>query len=71
MPSGLSHTLLPQFSAGRQAHGLLALLLLLLLLLLQSKLADGSSVLSKVQYLSSTSGGSWFNAAFSYKVGSP
>jgi hypothetical protein len=24
-------------------------------------------VLSKAQYLSSTSGGSWFNAAFSYK----
>jgi len=29
---------------------------------------DGCSALSKVQYLSSTSGGSWFNAAFSYKA---
>jgi hypothetical protein len=36
--------------------------------MLQIPLPDGSSALSKVQYLSSTSGGSWFNAAFSYKV---
>jgi hypothetical protein len=35
---------------------------------LQTKLDNGHSLLSQVQYLSSTSGGSWFNAAFSYKV---
>jgi hypothetical protein len=35
---------------------------------LQTKLDNGDSLLSQVQYLSSTSGGSWFNAAFSYKV---
>lgn len=35
---------------------------------LQVKLPDGSSALSKARYLSSTSGGSWCNAAFSFKV---
>jgi hypothetical protein len=39
-----------------------------LCLALQTELKDGNSLLSKVQYLSSTSGGSWFNAAFSYKA---
>jgi len=29
--------------------------------------SKGSSLISQAQYLSSTSGGSWFNAAFSYK----
>jgi len=35
----------------------------------QTKLdgGKGPSVLSQARYLSSTSGGSWFNAAFSYK----
>jgi len=33
----------------------------------KTELEDGETLLSKVQYLSSTSGGSWFNAAFSYK----
>lgn len=28
----------------------------------------GGSALSKARYLATTSGGSWFNAAFSYKV---
>lgn len=34
----------------------------------QVKLDDGSSALSRARYLASTSGGSWFNSAFSYQV---
>jgi hypothetical protein len=34
----------------------------------QVTMDDGTSVLSNAQYMSSTSGGSWFNAAFSYEV---
>jgi hypothetical protein len=55
-------------SDGLAAAALVSLIATYALLLVQIKLDDGKSVMSKVQYLASTSGGSWFNAAFSYKV---
>jgi hypothetical protein len=44
------------------------LLLLLLLLLRLCRGLHELGVLSKARYISSNSGGSWFNAAFSYQV---